>query len=77
MYVCICRRVTDQQVRTAIEQGARSLEQVSKSCRAGGDCGACHDDIEDLIGRASCATQRSPSAFGALVALSELALATV
>ncbi len=49
MYVCICRVVTEQQVRAAIKGGARSVEAVTKACCAGDDCGACHGVIEDMI----------------------------
>jgi bacterioferritin-associated ferredoxin len=49
MFVCICRAVTEQQVAAAIESGASSREAVSRACRAGGDCGACHATIEDMI----------------------------
>jgi bacterioferritin-associated ferredoxin len=49
MFVCICRAVTENEVRSAIETGARSVEAVTRSCCAGDDCGACHGYIEDLI----------------------------
>ncbi len=49
MYVCVCRAVTDRQVKAAIEGGADSVEAVTSACEAGGDCGACHAFIEDMI----------------------------
>ncbi|HEY8089492.1 MAG TPA: (2Fe-2S)-binding protein [Polyangiaceae bacterium] len=49
MYVCVCRAVTDEKVKAAIEGGARSVEAVTAACCAGDDCGACHATIEDLI----------------------------
>jgi bacterioferritin-associated ferredoxin len=49
MYVCVCLAVTDQEVNSAIEEGARSREEVTRACSAGGDCGACHGMIEDMI----------------------------
>lgn len=49
MYVCICRAVTDQAIRAAIEGGADSVEKVTAACCAGDDCGACHQTIEDMI----------------------------
>ena len=49
MFVCVCKAVTDVQVRTAIERGACSREAVTRACRAGGDCGACHSHIEGMI----------------------------
>jgi bacterioferritin-associated ferredoxin len=49
MYVCICRAVTEQEVKATIDQGAKTVEAVTRSCCAGDDCGACHDFIEDMI----------------------------
>ena len=49
MYVCLCRVVTDKQVKAAIEAGARTICAVSKACGAGDDCGGCRSHIEDLI----------------------------
>ncbi len=41
--------VTDSEVETAIANGAHTREAVTKACRAGGDCGACHGMIEQMI----------------------------
>jgi bacterioferritin-associated ferredoxin len=49
MYVCICRAVTQDNVRAAIDAGADTVEAVTAACCAGDDCGACHGVIEDMI----------------------------
>jgi bacterioferritin-associated ferredoxin len=49
MFVCVCKAVTDVEVRTAIERGACTREAVTRACGAGGDCGACHAHIEGMI----------------------------
>ena len=49
MYVCVCLAVTDQEVTAAIEGGAETRQEVTRACGAGGDCGACHDMIEDML----------------------------
>lgn len=49
MYVCVCLAVTESEVRSAIEAGATTREVVTKHCRAGGDCGACHGMIDQMI----------------------------
>jgi bacterioferritin-associated ferredoxin len=49
MYVCVCLAVTEAEVRSAIEAGATTREVVTKHCRAGGDCGACHGMIDQMI----------------------------
>jgi bacterioferritin-associated ferredoxin len=49
MYVCICARVREADVRTAIRCGARTEEKVGDACGAGTRCGTCLDRICDLI----------------------------
>ena len=49
MYVCICNRVRERDVRTAIQCGARTEESVGVACGAGTGCGTCLDRICDLI----------------------------
>jgi bacterioferritin-associated ferredoxin len=41
--------VTEAEVEGAITKGAHTREAVTRSCRAGGDCGACHHMIETMI----------------------------
>jgi bacterioferritin-associated ferredoxin len=49
MYVCICARVRESEVRTAVRLGARCEESVGDACGAGTGCGTCLDRICDLI----------------------------
>jgi len=49
MYVCVCRAVTSDKVKAAIDAGARSVDDVTAACCAGDDCGACHATIEGMI----------------------------
>ncbi len=49
MYVCVCKAVTEAEVDGAIDAGARSVAEVTRACRAGGDCGACHAMIAQRI----------------------------
>jgi bacterioferritin-associated ferredoxin len=49
MYVCICARVRECEVRTAIRCGARTEESVGEACGAGTGCGTCRERICDLI----------------------------
>lgn len=49
MWVCICNAVTDREVRSAIEAGACTRDAVTTACGAGGDCGACHQMIDQMI----------------------------
>jgi bacterioferritin-associated ferredoxin len=47
MYVCICHAVTDRQVRTVIEQGARSVFEVQLP--VGSCCGRCQDTVQTMV----------------------------
>jgi len=49
MYVCVCLAVTESEVDAAIAGGAVTRQAVTRVCRAGGDCGACHGMIEHKI----------------------------
>jgi bacterioferritin-associated ferredoxin len=49
MVVCVCHAVCEREVRDAIEGGAASVAEVTQTCRAGGDCGACHATIHQMI----------------------------
>jgi bacterioferritin-associated ferredoxin len=49
MYVCICARVRERELRAAIRAGADTEESVGDACGAGTGCGSCLDRICDLI----------------------------
>ena len=62
MFVCVCHAVTQDEVEASIAAGATTRESVTRACRAGGDCGACHGMIEDMLEEACEA--RGPSQSG-------------
>ena len=41
MYVCICRGVTDNAIREAVEDGARSWREVRERTECATQCGRC------------------------------------
>jgi bacterioferritin-associated ferredoxin len=49
MYVCVCARVRESEVRAVIRSGAHCEEAVGAACGAGTTCGTCLDRICDLI----------------------------
>jgi bacterioferritin-associated ferredoxin len=53
VYVCICARVRECEVRAVIRRGARSEEAVGDSCGAGTSCGTCLDHVAELLGEES------------------------
>jgi len=48
--VCTCFGVTEEEIRRVIrENNLKTVEQVTNYCKAGGGCGGCHSDIEELL----------------------------
>ena len=41
MYVCICRQVTDQDIRDVCRDGASSLSELREKLGVASDCGKC------------------------------------
>ncbi|MFK7864902.1 MAG: (2Fe-2S)-binding protein [Pseudohongiellaceae bacterium] len=41
MYVCICRQVTDNQIRDLCKQGASDLTDVREKLGVASECGKC------------------------------------
>jgi bacterioferritin-associated ferredoxin len=51
MIVCNCLAVSDRDVRSAVESGARTVEDITAECGAGGDCGGCRATLVRLVQR--------------------------
>lgn len=49
MIICLCRDVSERQVKRAVARGATTVSEVSRACGAGGDCGACQHLLAALI----------------------------
>jgi bacterioferritin-associated ferredoxin len=49
MIVCHCGVVSDREVTTAVEAGARSLADVCRETGAGRNCGACILSVKRLL----------------------------
>ena len=41
MYVCICHGVTDTQIESAIDDGAVTMQMLTKELKVGSQCGQC------------------------------------
>ena len=54
MIVCLCKNVSSRVIDECIDEGATTVEAVGRACGAGTDCGGCHCDIEEQLGRADC-----------------------
>lgn len=49
MYVCLCKGITDTQIRRELDNGARSLKDIRKSLGAMTQCGKCACLTRELV----------------------------
>ena len=49
MYLCICKSVSDRQIREAVELGARTVGDLSARLGVGVECGKCTDSIREFL----------------------------
>jgi len=49
MYVCICKGITDTQIRAAVEDGASSVRDVRKSLGVASQCGRCGELASEIV----------------------------
>ena len=55
MYVCVCNKVTDSQIRLACEDGAHSMECLQSRLKVATCCGRCSECAQRLLNDASAA----------------------
>jgi bacterioferritin-associated ferredoxin len=64
MYVCVCKAVTDTQIKQAIDNGVCTRRQLFQCFGVGGDCGKCNKQVKELLDggrqRHSIMSQTSP-----------------
>lgn len=49
MYVCLCKGVTDRQIRQAIADGACSMRDLRATLDVANQCGKCGRDCKSLL----------------------------
>lgn len=61
MLICLCKAVSDRQVRQAVKEGACSVRDIARACEAGTGkgCGACLSTIRTLVRENEDACQNS------------------
>lgn len=52
MYVCLCHKVTDKQIKRAIKDGAENLADISEQLGVATCCGSCIDFAQEVINEA-------------------------
>ena len=59
--VCECFGITDVQIERALtEHSLKTIEDITNYIKAGGGCGNCHDQIQEIIDRVNGATAEKP-----------------
>ncbi len=49
MYVCICKAITDADIREAAEAGVTDIERLTETLGVGDGCGTCLEMAEAVI----------------------------
>jgi bacterioferritin-associated ferredoxin len=49
MYVCVCKAVTDSQIKCALHEGIDSRRGLYKCLGVGADCGKCLPQVKELL----------------------------
>ncbi len=64
MYVCICKAVTDKQIKKSVGDGVASYNELQTRLAVGTDCGKCGDEAQDVLENAilESASARQPIA---------------
>ena len=52
MILCLCKGVSDRKVKEMAQSG-HTLKQIVQSCEASTCCGACANDLRDLVKKES------------------------
>ncbi|PKM22192.1 MAG: (2Fe-2S)-binding protein [Gammaproteobacteria bacterium HGW-Gammaproteobacteria-14] len=53
MYICLCKGVTDGQIRAAVSSGCDTLKSLRSGLGVGSQCGKCMVHAADLIRHSS------------------------
>ncbi len=49
MYVCICKGITDTQIRAAVQDGASSVREVRNTLGVASQCGKCGIVTREIV----------------------------
>ena len=49
MFICICKAVTDEEIRKCITRGAKTVEDVQEKTKAGTQCGGCIEEVQEVL----------------------------
>jgi bacterioferritin-associated ferredoxin len=77
MIVCVCRRVSDQQIRQAVAEGAESFEELQLELGVATQCGRCADCVCAVLTEAQTLQRAARSAASAVLPVAEREAETV
>jgi len=65
MIICVCKAVSDRQIRAAVRDGATSLRDISRELGVGTCCGKCVPDAKAALSAclSHCAEPLAPAFF--------------
>ncbi|MEM0514906.1 (2Fe-2S)-binding protein [Pseudoalteromonas sp. YIC-827] len=49
MYICLCHGVSDKKIEQAIDDGARSMRDLSSELKVGSQCGKCCNCAKKIL----------------------------
>ncbi|MFO1258579.1 MAG: (2Fe-2S)-binding protein [Gammaproteobacteria bacterium] len=49
MYVCLCRGVTDSEIKEAISQGTRTFQGLCQQLGVAQQCGKCDCEVKEML----------------------------
>jgi bacterioferritin-associated ferredoxin len=64
MIVCLCKGVSSRTILDEVRRGACTLKQIRQSCQAGTGCGACVQQIRQMLDSATQRHEHSPGGAG-------------
>jgi bacterioferritin-associated ferredoxin len=59
VYLCICKSVSDRQIREAVELGARTIGDLNIRLGVSAECGKCTDSVREFLD--ACLAASSPT----------------
>ena len=60
MYVCICKSITDAQIRHAVNEGACSMRELCQNLGACSQCGRCAQHVLSELRQALATPESQP-----------------
>ncbi|MCI6736691.1 (2Fe-2S)-binding protein [Intestinibacter sp.] len=47
--ICECMNVSYEDIKNAVKEGAKTLDDIKEATEAGTICGICEDDIQEVL----------------------------